>query len=271
MRVTILADNRTLDKGRFRTEHGLAVLLQTADKQILLDTGASSLFLENAVQLGLDLSAVDYVFLSHGHADHTGGLAAFLQENPKATVIVSPAAVSKNFYSRKGALHSIKAEWPFGQMEGRTLYVRETQRFADGFSVIAAIPHHHPLPQGNRNLLVRQGDGFCPDPYDHEMALYVDGFLFTGCAHNGLENILEACPWPVSTVLGGFHLLDSQGGYAYESEAELMALARRLGEKYPQVTFYTGHCTGDTAFRTLKTVLGKRLAHFCCGEMIEID
>ena len=271
MRITILTDNRTLDDGRFRTEHGLAVLLETADKQILLDTGASSLFLENAARLGFDLSTVDYVFLSHGHADHTGGLAAFLQENPKAKVIVSPAAVSKNFYSRKGALHPIKAGWPFGQMEGRTLYVRETQRFADGFSVIAAIPQHHPLPQGNRNLLVRQGDGFSPDSFDHEMAFYVDGFLFTGCAHNGLENILEACPWPVRTVLGGFHLLDAQGGNAYESEAELTALARRLGEKYPQVTFYTGHCTGDASFRTLKIVLGKRLAHFYCGEKIDID
>lgn len=83
MKVCILADNRTLDSKRFRAEHSLAVLLQTADKQILLDTGASDAFIANTEQLGIDLSAVDYVFLSHGHADHTGGLSAFLQVNKK--------------------------------------------------------------------------------------------------------------------------------------------------------------------------------------------
>lgn len=62
MRISILADNRTREHKRFRTEHGLAVLLQTADRQILLDTGASDVLLFNAEQMGIDLSAVDYVF-----------------------------------------------------------------------------------------------------------------------------------------------------------------------------------------------------------------
>ncbi|MBO4758255.1 MAG: MBL fold metallo-hydrolase, partial [Bacteroidales bacterium] len=126
---------------------------------------------------------------------------------------------------------------------------------------------NHPLPKGNRNLLVRKDGEYCPDTFGHEMALYVDGLLFTGCAHNGLENILEACPWPVNVVLGGFHLLDSQGGNVYESEEELKTLAGRLMEKYPGTTFYTSHCTEDGAFRTLKAVMGERLHHFHCGEI----
>ena len=48
------------------------------------------------------------------------------------------------------------------------------------------------------------------DDFRHELALYVDGLLFTGCAHSGLKNILAACPWLVHTVVGGFHLLDGQ-------------------------------------------------------------
>lgn len=270
MIVSILADNGTLDRERFRTEHGLAVLLRTADKQILLDTGASDAFKANAEQLGIDLSAVDYVFLSHGHADHTGGLPAFLEMNGKAKVIVSPAAVRGDFFSSKGTLHCITPKWPLELMDGRTIFVGETVIFSEGFGIIAGFPQNHPLPKGDRHLLVRKDGMYCPDPFDHEMALYVDGLLFTGCAHNGLENILEACPWPVKAVLGGFHLLDPHGADTYESEEELQALAGRLAEKYPHTVFYTSHCTGDSAFRTLKAVLGERLHHFHCGEQIQL-
>ena len=67
------------------------------------------------------------------------------------------------------------------------------------------------MPKGNQNLYVQDAAGnFIHDDFRHELALYVDGLLFTGCAHSGLENILAACPWPVHTVVGGFHLLDGQ-------------------------------------------------------------
>ena len=270
MRISILADNRALEPERFRTEHGLAVLLQTADKQILLDTGASDAFLLNAEQMGIDLSAVDYVFLSHGHADHTGGLSAFLQVNKKAKVIVSAAAVRGSFYSNKVVLHSITARWPLEEMEGRTMYIGQTEELPEGMGVIASISQNHPLPKGDRNLLIKKHGKYYPDTFDHEMALYADGFLFTGCSHNGLENILDACPWPVSVVLGGFHLLDSQGENTYESEDELKSLADLLVAKYPKTTFYTSHCTGDNVFRTLKSLMGEHLQHFYCGEQFEI-
>lgn len=195
MKISILADDRTLDPGRFRTGHGLAALLQAAGRRILLDTGGSDVFEANAERLAIDLTNVDYVFLSHGHADHTGGLPAFLQINEQAKVIVSSEAVNGNFYSRKGALHSITAKkWPLEMMEGRTLFIEETQWFPEGFGVIAAIPQNHPLPKGDRDLLVMKDGSLFPDTFGHEMALYADGLLFTGCAHSGLENILEACP-----------------------------------------------------------------------------
>ena len=269
MRISILADNRTLDNGRFRTEHGLAVLLQAEDKNILLDTGASDAFLGNAAQLGLDLSVVDYVFLSHGHNDHTGGLSAFLKMNKKAKVIVSPNAVSGEFYSNRGGMHSISVKWPLDLMEGRTVYVEKTQMLHDRVGIIASVPQKHPLPKGDRHLLILRDGKYYPDDFGHEMALYVDGFLFTGCAHSGLENILEACQWPVNTVLGGFHLLDPKDGDTYESETELKSLSDRLSENYPHTTFYTSHCTGDGVFQSLKNKMGERLHHFCCGQVIE--
>lgn len=54
-------------------EHGLSLLVEAGEHKVLFDTGASDLFLRNARLLGLDLSDVEYVVLSHGHRDHTGG------------------------------------------------------------------------------------------------------------------------------------------------------------------------------------------------------
>jgi len=268
--ISVLSDNRTVDPERFGCEHGLSVLVRTPSANILMDTGASGLFAVNVARMGIDLSDVDYVFLSHGHSDHVGGLKTFLDLNSKAKVIVSPDAVSGRFYSGRGGVHSISCDWPLSQMQGRTIAVTDTMTLADGMYVIARIPQRHPLPSGNRLLTVRREGGLVPDDFSHEMAFYVDGLLYTGCAHNGLENILDACPWPVDTVIGGFHLLDSNGMHSFESEEELTALAERLVACYPQVSFLTGHCTGNGAFRILQSVMGSRLRQFACGMQIDM-
>ena len=268
--INILSDNRTTNPDRFECEHGLSVLVRTPSANILMDTGASGLFAVNAARMGIDLSDVDYVFLSHGHSDHGGGLKTFLDLNSKAKVIVSPDAVSGRFYSGRGGVHSISCDWPLSQMQGWTIAVTDTMTLADGMHVIARIPQRHPLPSGNLLLIVRREGGLVPDDFSHEMAFYVDGLLYTGCAHNGLENILDACPWPVDTVIGGFHLLDSNGMHSFESEEELTALAERLVACYPQVSFLTGHCTGNGAFRILQSVMGSRLRQFACGMQIDM-
>ena len=286
MKWTVLSDNRS-DDSRLSTEHGLSILLQTTNEReqcdaciniaerggarrsqterhkILLDTGASDVFIRNAEQLGIDLSDVDYVFISHGHSDHAGGLRYFLQHNQKAQVIVSPDAMSGKFFSKRGNLHSITTEWPEID-EDRLVLADQTCEILEGLHVIAHIPQTHPMPKGNQNLYVQNANGdYIHDDFRHEQALYVDGLLFTGCAHSGLENILAACPWPVHSVIGGFHLLDGQ-----ETAGEIKALAQRLKAKYPETQFYTSHCTGDNVFEVMKNVMGEQLQTFRCGTII---
>ncbi len=259
MKWTVLSDNRS-DDSRLFTEHGLSILLETEEHSILLDTGASDVFMRNAEVLGIGLSAVDYVFISHGHNDHAGGLRYFLEQNRQAKVIVSPNAISEQFYSKRGNLHSITAEWPKIDSE-KLVVVDQTSDIAERIHAIACIPKVHPMPKGNQHLYVQDANGnYIHDDFRHELALYVEGLLFTGCAHSGLENILAACPWHVHTVVGGFHLLDGQ-----ESEEELQSLAKRLKEQYPSTLFYTSHCTGDKVFEVMKDVMGEQLQTFRCG------
>jgi len=263
MKWTVLSDNRTNDN-QLQTEHGLSILLETDKHRILLDTGASDVFIRNAEKMGIDLSTVDYVFISHGHSDHAGGLKHLTKINDKAQVIVSPDAVSGKFYSKRGNLHSITTEWPKID-NGRIVLTDQSCAIAEGFYAIAHIPQNHPMPKGNQNLYVVNTEGdFIHDDFSHELALYVDGLLFTGCAHSGLENILAACPYHVKVVIGGFHLLDGM-----ESVEELTALAQRLINH--GFLFYTSHCTGDKVFATLKTVMGDQLQSFCCGTQKDIS
>ena len=102
MKWTVLADNRTKDPA-LETEHGLSIFLETGKYHILLDTGASEMLIRNARRLEVDLSTVDYVFISHGHCDHAGAII-------NSTQIVSAYIASQRYgqrYQKIGCLQSM--------------------------------------------------------------------------------------------------------------------------------------------------------------------
>ena len=170
MKWIVLVDNRT-NAPALETEHGLSILLEMEHHRILLDTGASDMFICNAERLGIDIRTVDFVFIYHGHTDHAGGLKHFMVINDKAKVIVSPHAMSGKFFSKRLSLHSITAEWPEIPRE-RLLAVNKSGEIADGLYVIANISHTHPTPKGNHHLLVQRPDGeYILDDSRHELAL----------------------------------------------------------------------------------------------------
>ena len=78
MKICVLVDNKTGGDDNLQAEHGLSIWFALNGKNYLVDVGASSLFVENAARLGIDIADVDVLVLSHAHADHTGGLAAFI-------------------------------------------------------------------------------------------------------------------------------------------------------------------------------------------------
>jgi 7,8-dihydropterin-6-yl-methyl-4-(beta-D-ribofuranosyl)aminobenzene 5'-phosphate synthase len=83
---TIVYDNNPYDD-RVEPGNGFACLIEGLDKTILFDTGGDGeRLLENMEKLGIDPATVDVIFISHNHADHVGGLEAFLAQNPRVTV-----------------------------------------------------------------------------------------------------------------------------------------------------------------------------------------
>ena len=91
--LTVLVDNTTLTDRYFAGEPGLSFLIRTAEKKILFDTGYSGLFLANAEKMGISLRDLDYVVLSHGHLDHTGGLVTLIRNLTEAKIEGDPHQV----------------------------------------------------------------------------------------------------------------------------------------------------------------------------------
>ena len=100
MKIMILIED-TCGNPACAYEHGLSVYVETEKHKILVDTGATAAFLENARILGIDLGQVDTVILSHGHYDHGGGIPAFATQNPHARIYLQREALGDYYHGNR--------------------------------------------------------------------------------------------------------------------------------------------------------------------------
>src|SRR3990172_7137035 len=81
-RITVLYDAFGAPSALER-DWGFAALVEYGGKRILFDTGNdAAIFERNVKRLGVDLTKLDAVFISHRHGDHTTGLSYLLAVNP---------------------------------------------------------------------------------------------------------------------------------------------------------------------------------------------
>ena len=100
MRIINLVENTEGASG-CGVEHGLCFYIETEKHKLLMDTGQTGLLLENAEKLGIDLTKVDTVVLSHGHYDHGGGILPFAKINPAAKIYVPEKAFGEYYSMNK--------------------------------------------------------------------------------------------------------------------------------------------------------------------------
>ena len=162
MKATVLIDNLTKDA--LKKEWGLAIYIEYGERRILLDTGASGAFAENAAALGFSLAKVDAGVLSHAHFDHSDGLADFFAQNETAPFYLRKGA-GENCYGKKWIFHRY-----IGIKRGVLDRFQDRIRFVDGnaeiFPGVFLIPHTTPgLEEIGRKagMYVRREGLWCPD------------------------------------------------------------------------------------------------------------
>lgn len=276
MKIIVLSENTKIEES-FESEHGLSVYLEAEQIRCLLDTGASDKFIRNAKKLGVDIKSIDFLFISHGHADHLGGLVPFLELNKKASVIISRRALDQKFFSQRKGFHSISLDMDLSSFEDRFIFVDSELKVSPEIWVFSACSDKYPQPLANINLYKDSGEGIEQDVFNHEL-IFTFGrenlFVYVGCAHKGLLNILDSVSLitgkNIKTVMGGFHLLDDDATRQYETLDEIDSIAMSIKSDYPQTNFITGHCTGEKTYDRLKNLLGNQLNRFYTGYTTQI-
>ena len=266
--IKVITDN--IPGGGLGAEWGLCLLIDFEGTKILLDAGASDLFLGNMRSLGERPEDVDFAVLSHAHYDHANGMPAFFENNTKAKLLVRETTASDCF----------KKVFIFKKYIG--IPERLLDEYADRIETVAGnyefapgaflVPHTtgNLSEIGRRESMCRKTKrGWIPDDFSHEQSLVLDTdkglLIFNSCSHGGVANIINevkaAFPEkPICGYIGGFHLFN-------KSEEEIRRVAGAL--KATSLEYIcTGHCTGEKAFAILKNELGDRAEQLHAGKNI---
>jgi 7,8-dihydropterin-6-yl-methyl-4-(beta-D-ribofuranosyl)aminobenzene 5'-phosphate synthase len=250
-------------------EHGLSLYIETQNHKVLFDMGQGNLFLENAERMGVDIEAVDIAILSHGHYDHGGGIEAFFKRNARANLYADADAFQPHYAKRQdGRIDDIGLDWATA-LNPRIQALRGVLRIDDELCVFSGVIPHRLFPPANRTLLMKASN-YEPDDFTHEQNLIIteggEDVLFTGCAHNGIVNIIEAARAlqgrTPRAVVGGFHLCLKESA-ADDDTAFAVQVADALWAF--DAVYYTGHCTGEGGCRLLKERLGDRVFRLSTG------
>lgn len=261
MKIRALLENTSCRPG-ILSEHGLSLWIEFGEHVILFDSGETGMFADNAKTMGLDLNRVDAMILSHGHHDHGGGIARFLQENDHAPVYVSRYAFGLH-YGTKGNYNGIDLDL---KDNPRIRFLGEYQGLTRGVEVYSCNEMeftHKIRPFG---LQMDKDGEMVPEDFRHEQYLVLTErgrrIVISGCSHKGILNVMH---WLHPDVcIGGFHFMNVE--FDDEGCAYLDAAAKEL-LSYDCI-YYTCHCTGLAQYGYLKARMGKKLHYLAGGDEI---
>ena len=288
MTVTILSSN--LADGATVGEWGFSAFVEVDGRCVLFDAGRHpDTVLRNAEALGVDLSCVTDVVLSHFHFDHTTGLVPLL-EDLRAK---SPEAM-RRIHVAKGFFLSRRVPSATGDEErNEMIAMRETLQAAGAEFIDHAEPteispaiwvtgpveRRHPeqnYPQQVRvNIVGEWVEDYVPDSQGLTIVTENGPIVLLGCGHSGAVNLLEQVrrsiqDQSIHALMGGMHLFaadDQTLGWTTDRLREIGLLH-----------LMAGHCTGIEPLMRLRTglnlsretaVVGAVGSRFVYGEGID--
>ena len=273
--ITILVENTAAGRGLLG-EHGLAFWIEAGHRRILFDTGQGVVLKQNAQHLEIPLASADAIVLSHGHYDHTGGLAQALKVAPQAKVFAHPGAFQAKYQRNDdGTVRDVGMpllnEDGVRKKAGDLIWTNQPTEICDGVFVTGEIPRISDFEDTGGPFFLDEG---CqqPDPLIDDQAMFFESSLGTvvllGCAHAGVVNTLQYIQQltdkrPIHAVMGGMHLVNASP----ERIDRTVKAIRKLGVD----CLAPAHCTGMVAMARLWMEYPDRCRHCGVGTTMEFE
>lgn len=262
-RITILYESMGKPNPHLEMDWGYAVLIEYDGKRILFDAGKdANIFEKNTKALGVDLTTLDAVILSHRHHDHIVGTEYLYTINPDVKV-----------YAPKDP--HFGGNMPKSFFKGVASLPSEMRYF--GGNPPEKVKRHNYMPYPNIINVAKKTEifpGFFLIPNKSyigpEISLHMRSpqgqIVVTGCAHPGIETILESSKdidSRIKSVFGGLH-------WVKKTPEQIDKLVASLRDKWQVQKIGCAHCTGEPGSAALLEAFGDKYVYSGLGEVIDI-
>ena len=272
LKITALMENRSSANRALVNEHGLSLIIEKNGHRILFDCGQNHHFIDNAHRLGISLSDLDAVVLSHGHYDHAAGFCDLAESGGSVPVLYIGRDFFDRKYSRKGMRFSdLSPGWDEDFALSHCVSLKTIDSYMEILPGVAAVSDFERIHEEETipERFVRERAGkIIHDDFHDEIVLCIDTdegvVIITGCSHPGIMNIFdtvhERLGRNIVGIIGGMHLSEAD-----EKRSErTFSYLRESGVDF----IVPCHCSGERAAELASEVFGEKCAGLSVGESL---
>lgn len=276
MKIITLIENKTGKREDLDTEHGLSIYIEIDGKKILFDLGHSGNFMDNGKKLGINLHDLDYVVISHGHYDHSGGFTRLIEEiNPNINLYVGKGFFNGKYSLVEEEVYEYRGN-PFDESFLRennieTKYVEEDiLNITENLLVFTNFNRIEEFENTNQTMYLKVGEEYKKDMFLDEISLGIKTpkglVVLVGCSHVGIVNILDTIiqrtGMNIYAIIGGMHLVK-------EDDEKINKVIEYFQEKDIQVIGGC-HCTGKQGETMISQQLEERAVNNNTGDIFKV-
>lgn len=275
LKITTLIENKEGDTSKLDTEHGISLYIEVDNKKILFDTGQSGNFVKNAKKLNIDLNDIDYVILSHGHYDHSGGFEKLVKEFSTDFKLF----VGKGFFDKKYSISAGEYMYNGNFFDINFIkdhhidieYIGEDIRnISEKIMIMTNFQRDPNYENINQTMYIKKGEDYILDEFKDEISLVVDTekglVVVVGCSHPGIVNILETIKNRIGKdiymLIGGTHLIK-------EDDEKINSVIEYLKENEIK-RIAACHCTGKQGETMLDQQMKEAFKYNATGDELRM-